>query len=139
MDYFVKHNLKAKFYIRYVDDFVILHFSKKQLEIWKDKINDLLTKELRIKLHPDKSRVIFLKRGVDFVGFRNFYRHKLLRKRNVKNMERKIKFYEEGKRNFEDIFESFKGWEAYAKWGENHKITNSLKKEIIEILWEKVN
>lgn len=33
LDYFVKHKLKAKYYIRYVDDFVILHHSKKQLQI----------------------------------------------------------------------------------------------------------
>ncbi len=33
LDYFVKHKLKAKYYIRYVDDFIILHPSKKQLVI----------------------------------------------------------------------------------------------------------
>ncbi len=33
LDYFVKHILKIKYYIRYVDDFIILHNSKKQLEI----------------------------------------------------------------------------------------------------------
>ncbi len=33
LDYFVKHKLKAKYYIRYVDDFVILHPSKSQLKI----------------------------------------------------------------------------------------------------------
>jgi len=43
-DYFIKHKLKAKFYIRYVDDFVVLHSSKKQLEIWKEQINLFLKK-----------------------------------------------------------------------------------------------
>jgi len=28
LDYFVKHKLKAKYYIRYVDDFIILHHSR---------------------------------------------------------------------------------------------------------------
>ena len=45
LDYFVKHKLKAKYYIRYVDDFVILHRSKKQLEIWKKEINGFLNEE----------------------------------------------------------------------------------------------
>jgi len=31
LDYFVKHKLKAKYYIRYIDDFIILHNSKEQL------------------------------------------------------------------------------------------------------------
>ena len=42
LDYFVKHELKAKYYIRYVDDFVILHESKEQLQVWKEKINAFL-------------------------------------------------------------------------------------------------
>ncbi len=40
LDYFVKHKLKAKYYIRYVDDFIIFHSSKEQLEIWKEQIKD---------------------------------------------------------------------------------------------------
>lgn len=34
LDYFVKHELKAKYYIRYVDDFVLLNSSKEQLLSW---------------------------------------------------------------------------------------------------------
>ena len=37
LDYFVKHKLKTKYYIRYVDDFIILHKSKSQLKIGKNK------------------------------------------------------------------------------------------------------
>ena len=46
LDYFVKHKLKAKYYIRYVDDFVILHTSKKQLEDWKQQIDKFLKEKL---------------------------------------------------------------------------------------------
>ena len=81
LDYFVKHILNAKYYIRYVDDFVILHSSKSQLEEWKNKISEFLKKELKLELHLDKSKIISLSHGVDFVGFRNFYHFKLLRKR----------------------------------------------------------
>jgi hypothetical protein len=65
LDYFVKHELKAKYYIRYVDDFVLLHNSKEQLEKWKSEINDFLNNELRIELHPDKSKIISLSKGID--------------------------------------------------------------------------
>jgi retron-type reverse transcriptase len=61
LDYFVKHELKAKFYIRYVDDFIILHNSKRHLEDWKSKINEFLIEKLKIELHPCKSKVAFLK------------------------------------------------------------------------------
>lgn len=81
LDYFVKHNLRAKYYIRYVDDFAILHSSKERLEIWKNEINNFLNEKLKIELHKGKSRIIHLSRGIDFVGFRNFYHFKLLRER----------------------------------------------------------
>lgn len=56
-DHFVKNELKAKYYIRYVDDFVILHNSKEQLEIWKQEINEFLINRLKIQLHSDKSKI----------------------------------------------------------------------------------
>ncbi len=44
LDYFIKHQLRAKYYIRYVDDFVILHESKEQTVRWGGRLNSFLTK-----------------------------------------------------------------------------------------------
>jgi hypothetical protein len=122
----VKHQLKAKYYIRYVDDFVILHSSKEQLEKWKEEIEIFLREKLNLELHPDKSKIISLSRGVDFVGFRNFYYFRLLRKRNVRNMRRKIKLFNDGEITSEKFKEIFQGWGVYASWANSH----SLKKRI---------
>jgi RNA-directed DNA polymerase len=46
LDSFVKHKLRVKNYIRYVDDFVILHRSREQLENWKNKIEIFLGEKL---------------------------------------------------------------------------------------------
>lgn len=94
LDHFVKHTLKAKNYIRYVDDFVILHRSREKLAVYKWLINNFL-KSLRIELHPDKSKIIPISKGVSLLGFRNFYHHKLPRKANVRKFERSLQnFYE---------------------------------------------
>jgi len=130
LDQFMKHKLKAKYYIRYVDDFVILHTSKKQLEIWKKEIETFLNEKLKLELHPDKSRIIDLSKGVDFVGFRNFYNYKLLRKRNVNNILRKINSYNEGEISLDKLFESFEGWSAYAKWSNSYNLRKNLIKKI---------
>lgn len=84
LDHFIKHKLKAKYYIRYVDDFVILHSSKEQLDIWKKEINEFLINNLILELHSEKSKIVPLAKGIDFVGFRNFYHYKLLRARNIR-------------------------------------------------------
>ena len=137
-DYFVKHKLKAKYYIRYVDDFVIFSQSKKQLQKWKEEINKFLQEKLKLKLHPQKSRIIPLSRGVDFVGFRNFQNHRLLRKRNIKSMKRKIHLFKEGVIDFHTLAESYQGWQAYAKWGNTYKLRRKIKREIIDAVWDKV-
>lgn len=134
LDYFVKHELKAKYYIRYVDDFVILHSSKRQLEIWKKQIEKFLKENLILELHPDKSSIISLSRGVDFVGFRNFYHHKLLRKRNIRNMERKINLFSNDWISREKMAEIFQGWNAHAKWADAYNLRLKILSKICDNL-----
>lgn len=131
LDQFVKHKLKIKCYIRYVDDFVILNKSKEQLKIWKKEIEIFLKEKLKLELHPDKSRIIDLSKGVDFVGFRNFYNYKLLRKRNIRNMQRKMNLYWKGDLPFQELWKSFEGWNAYAKWSDSYNLRKRLIKDII--------
>jgi predicted RNase H-like nuclease (RuvC/YqgF family) len=126
LDYFVKHKLKVKYYIRYVDDFVILHNSKEQIKNWKEQIDNFLREKLKIELHPQKSRIIKLSRGIDFVGFRNFYHYRLLRKRNINNMKRKIEMLKLGLMPKDKFLESLQGWGAYAKWANTYKLRKSL-------------
>ena len=126
LDSFVKHKLKAKYYIRYVDDFVILHQSRENLEIWKGQINEFLNNRLKLKLHPDKSKIISLSRGVDFIGFRNYWNYKLLRKRNINNIKSKIEDYYKGLISYNKLLESFQGWSAYAKWANSFNLSNSI-------------
>ena len=122
LDYFVKHKLKSKYYIRYVDDFVLLHNSKLQLEIWKPEIEIFLKEELNLELHKDKSKIIPLSRGVDFVGFRNFYHYRLLRKRNIRKMSLRVKCCNKGIISEQKLLESVQGWNAYAKWANSYKL-----------------
>ena len=130
-DYFIKHELKVRYYLRYVDDFVILHHSKAQLEEWKQKINEFLNNELKIELHPEKSKVIPLSKGIDFVGFRNFYCFKLLRKRNILKMKSKIADFYEGNLSMSRILKSFQGWNAYAKWANCYNMRKNLAENLI--------
>jgi retron-type reverse transcriptase len=130
LDQFVKHKLRTKYYIRYVDDFVILHNSKEQLETWKKEIDEFLQQNLKIELHPEKSRIIPLSKGIDFVGFRNFYYHRLLRKRNVKKMLIKIEQFKKKELSFDKLLESFQGWQAYSKWANSYKLRESVLKQV---------
>jgi RNA-directed DNA polymerase len=132
LDQFVKHRLRAKYYIRYVDDLVILHESKEQLEVWKQEIEKFLREKLKLELHPQKSKIIPLSQGVDFVGFRNFYHHRLVRKRNIRSMLNKIRQYKNEELSKEKLLESFQGWNAYVKWSNSYKLRRKVVQRIYE-------
>ncbi|MDP3026769.1 MAG: helix-turn-helix domain-containing protein [Nanoarchaeota archaeon] len=125
LDQFVKHKLRAKYYIRYVDDFVILHESKEQLEEWKIKINNFLKEKLKIELHPSKSHVLRLNSGINFLGFRVFSYHKLIRASNLKNFERRFNnmkiLFNEGIIGKEKALEFLEGWLAYCSYANTYK------------------
>ncbi|MCK9802137.1 RNA-directed DNA polymerase [Pseudomonas sp. MAFF 302030] len=67
LDQFAKHALRAKHYIRYVDDFVFLHESPQQLNQWLAQVEAFLP-GLGAKLNPTKTILQPVDRGVDFVG-----------------------------------------------------------------------
>ncbi|NYT76522.1 RNA-directed DNA polymerase [Alcaligenaceae bacterium] len=67
LDQFVKHQVRAKHYIRYVDDFVILHESAQWLNDALREINDYLP-QLGLALNPRKTILQPISRGVDFAG-----------------------------------------------------------------------
>ncbi|MBS7845346.1 RNA-directed DNA polymerase [Pseudomonas fluorescens] len=67
LDQFAKHQLRAKHYIRYVDDFVLLHESPQQLNQWLAEVEAFLPR-LGAKLNPTKTILQPVDRGVDFVG-----------------------------------------------------------------------
>jgi len=133
LDQFVKHTLKTRYYIRYVDDFILLHSSKEKLKIWKEEIEFFLKEKLKLELHKDKSKILSLSRVVDFVGFRNFYHFKLPRKRNITKMKRKIIEFKDSKRSYGQLMSSFQGWNAYVKWGNSFKVQKEIIKEIHKI------
>lgn len=140
LDQFVKHSLKAKYYIRYVDDFVILHNDRKQLEKYREEIDKFLV-NLKIELHPEKSRIIPLKSGITFLGFRVFYYFKLLKKSNAKRIWKRLekfrKLYLKGKITREEILLSLEGWLAYASFADTYKLRKKVMARFNEIFGNK--
>jgi len=130
LDQFVKHKLKAKYYIRYVDDFVIFGASPVLLCQYKDIINNFLQEKLHLRLHSDKSKVCLLDKGVPFLGYRLFPHHKIPRKANIRKFEANLKnlkvLYHEKQIDREKVIESLEGWMAYARHGNTYKYRRSL-------------
>ena|SRR3989344_4092596 len=133
LDQFVKHELKVKYYIRYVDDFVILSSSKLELIEYRGKIDEFLRNKLKLTLHPDKTKICLLDRGVTFLGFRIFYYHKIPKKSNYNKFESKFKelkvLYREKQISREKVIEALEGWMAYANHGNTYRYRRNLLRQ----------
>jgi len=90
LDQFIKHELKARHYLRYVDDFLLIHENPKQLTIWKKRIDIFLEKNLKLRLHPKKSIQQSIYKGINFVGFIVKPNYCLVRRRIVNNFKEKL-------------------------------------------------
>lgn len=78
-DHYVKRELKAKYYIRYADDFVILSTEKVKLEEMLQSIETFLKQKLKIELHPDKIFIKSFASGIDFLGWVHYPDHRVIR------------------------------------------------------------
>jgi RNA-directed DNA polymerase len=85
-DHFMKRILKVKYYIRYADDFIILHEDKNYLENLVPQISDFLEIELKLSLHPIKLFIKTLSSGLDFLGWVHFPNHRTLRTATKRRM-----------------------------------------------------
>ena len=88
-DQYVKHKLKAKHYIRYADDFVLLLYDKTELEKRLLYIVVFLRERLKLELHPDKVSIQTFASGVDFLGWVHFPDHRVLRTTSKRRMLRR--------------------------------------------------
>jgi len=90
LDQHIKHRIGAKYYIRYVDDFLLLHHSPQWLNAALADINSFLPSRLNANLNPSKTILQPIDRGVDFVGQVIMPWHRVTRKRTVNEAIRRI-------------------------------------------------
>lgn len=93
LDQFVKHTLKVRHYVRYVDDFVLLANGAEQLQAWRMQIEDFLHTQLRLKLKAS-GVVQPCSQGIDFLGYRIFSLHRWVRPRVVQHCRAKLAQWE---------------------------------------------
>lgn len=87
LDQFAKHVLRAKYYYRYVDDFIILHESPDFLNDCFVRAEKFLADSLKIELHPFKRRLGKVDQGVDFVGYFHKPYRRFPRKRTASRLK----------------------------------------------------
>jgi RNA-directed DNA polymerase len=93
LDQFVKHRLKVKAYLRYVDDFVLLGNDAASLNAQRLAIAAFLHQRLGLALHPDKTVLQRCNQGIDFLGSIVYPDHRLVRQRSVRALRHRLAWF----------------------------------------------
>ncbi|OKO91410.1 Retron-type RNA-directed DNA polymerase [Geobacillus proteiniphilus] len=134
-DHFIKEKLKIKMYIRYMDDFILIHPDKEYLRYCKQEIVKYLD-TLKLKLNR-KSHIFPLRNGVDFLGFHTYLTEtgkviRKIRRDSKKRIKRKLKKFKElyasGERTKEQIERAYKSWVAHASHGNCYHLIQNMNK-----------
>jgi len=88
LDHYIKHTLKAKHYVRFVDDFILLG-NKPQLRVWQQDIEQYLKANLALRLKDD-IKLMPIQSGADFLGYIIYPHYLLVRKRVLANFYQKL-------------------------------------------------
>jgi retron-type reverse transcriptase len=91
LDQFLKRKLKVHHYVRYADDFVIVHKDRRYLENLLPKISDFLKTRLKLSLHPEKVSIKTLASGVDVLGWIHFPDHRVMRTATKRRMFNRLR------------------------------------------------
>lgn len=129
LDQYIKHELKIKYYVRYMDDFVLLLKDKQMCKTVKAQISAFLNKHLQLELNQ-KSNYYPAAQGINFCGFRIWPTHRLLRTRSKRKIKRKIKkwnhIWEEGNLDFQIVMPSLQSWLGHSKHANSYTIQNKI-------------
>lgn len=68
LDRFVKHELKVKYYLRYGDDFILMHADLKKLKEFRAKVTWFLESKLRLNPNPKNDKLLKPAYGLRFLG-----------------------------------------------------------------------
>jgi len=142
LDHFVKEKLRVKYYIRYMDDFLLILSNKEECKKVKILIEDFLNKNLNLTLNQ-KTNYFPNKNGVHFCGFRVYRDRIKLSNRNKKSINKRIKKwnkkYKAKKLDLKKAGNQLVSWLGHASHESNNLTVKSVLKKCKWIYNEKEN
>jgi RNA-directed DNA polymerase len=125
LDKFVKHWLKAKYYLRYADDFLILSSSPEELMGYFVEINTFLKERLKLQIHQNKTSLRKLSQGIDFAGYVALPHYQVPRHRTVKRIFKKI-----NSASNEELEKALPSYFGYIQHASSQKIKDQIEYRI---------
>lgn len=144
LDHFIKEQLKIKHYVRYMDDFILMHPDKKYLKYCLKRVEIELEK-IGLRLSAKKTHVFPITQSIHFLGFAfrltetgkvsvSLIHDKVARYR--RKLKRLIERSRNGRMTKQDVEASVQCWQAHASYGDRYGAIKAVKGLLYEYLEE---
>mgnify|MGYP004467562181 CR=1 FL=1 len=118
LHHFIKHDLHIKYFVVYMDDYILLHQDKEYLKYCLKVIEDKLVKEYKLALNKNKTMVVKSTQGINFLGYRFIIKNKKTiiklmqssKKKIRKGIKRNLYKYSENYINYQKLFNSMENY-----------------------------
>jgi RNA-directed DNA polymerase len=134
LDQFVKHQLRCKGYLRYVDDFLLFADDKATLHQWREQIIAFL-QTLRLTMHEERAQPKPVTQGIPFLGFTVYPDHRRLKRSKGIVYRRRLKHlyqqYQQGMITREQGRSSVMAWMGHVSHGDTYRLQRKLFREIV--------
>ena len=128
LDQFAKHQLKTKQFVRYVDDVVMLGHDSSALYDAARYMDDFIGSSLGLHLHPNKTEINRIERGINFLGYIVRPHARYVRRSTLDNAHKKIRDANLDERQMQATANSYFGLMRHANaWGERNRFANALR------------
>jgi hypothetical protein len=94
LDQFAKHRLGCRYYVRYVDDVLLLADSPDRLCRWRDAMREFLAQRLRLELREPCVEPAPVRRGILYVRWRTWWSHRVAGRQTLRNLGRRLAAFE---------------------------------------------
>lgn len=136
-DQFIKHELRIRRYMRYMDDMVILHHDKQHLWSIKREVEGFLVNNLHLDLNS-KTTVRSVNQGVEWVGYRVWPTHIKLRKSTAQKMRKRLRYLRHacacGHATLTDLNASWQSYRGMLKHCNSYRLERKLADEMNDML-----
>lgn len=134
LDQYIKHELKAHFYDRYMDDMALLYPDAATLNRWRTAIEKYLNEVLHLELNS-KTTIGLVKRGITFVGCRIYPGYRKPTAQSVKKMKARMRYiakeYEAGLIDFDAVDATMQSYFGLMGHCSTHGLQKWIEKNII--------
>jgi retron-type reverse transcriptase len=125
LDHHCKCAIGVRYYVRYMDDVIIMSYSKTYLKALLTDIEDFLTRHLDISLN-NKTNIGKCSDGIEFVGYRIWRNYKLIKKQAIVRMKNKAKAWKHGKIADDKYMSSIGSWMGHSFDTSSHKAVEQI-------------